>query len=91
MLCAQINKLADSYSTMLKQQLQLKEESHTKEMSDALKDQADKLVSAWSSKMDLQLSEQQGFYQTELARARAKLFGLESMVDGITSAGQLMI
>lgn len=87
---AQINKLADSYNTMLKQQLQMESESHAKEMSEALRDQADKLISAWSSKVDLQLSDQQGFYQTELAKARSRLFGLESMVDGITSAGQLI-
>ena len=74
---------------MLKQQLQLESESHAKEMSEALREQADKLASAWSERMELKLSEQQGFYQTELAKARARLYGLESMVDGITSAGQL--
>ena len=57
-------------------------------MAEALQDQEDELVSKWSADVELKLSEQQGFYQIELARARARLGGLEIMVDGVARAGE---
>lgn len=72
---------------MLREQLRLENESHGKEMTECLKDQAEELGSEWSAQMDVKLSEQQGFYQIELARAKARLHGLEVMVEGVASAG----
>lgn len=80
--------MADNYNGMLREQLRLENESHTKEMAKALQGQADHLNLAWSSEVDLKLLQQQGFYQTELVKAKTRLGGLESMVDGITSAGE---
>ena len=73
---------------MLREQLRLENESHAQEMEEVLQDQAKELASEWSAQMDLKLLEQQGFYQTELARAKARLGGLEVMVDGVASAGE---
>lgn len=83
----QINKISARFNGMLREQLRLENESHAKEMVEALKDQAEELSLEWSAEMDVKLSEQQGFYQTELARAKARLHGLEAMVDGVASAG----
>ncbi len=72
---------------MLREQLRLENESHAKELAEAMRDQADELGEQWSSEMELKLAEQQGFYQTELARAKARLGGLQMMVDSVASAG----
>lgn len=87
-LFTQVEKIAANYIGILKEQLRLENESHDKEMAGALQDQADELISKWSADVDLKLSAQQGFYQVELARARARLGGLETMVDGIARAGE---
>ena len=84
----QTNKISANYNSMLREQLRLENESHLKEMEKALKDQAEKLGLKWSSEMDLRLSMQEGFYQTELARAMARLGGLQATVDGVLSAGE---
>lgn len=79
--------MSDRFNGKLREQLRLENESHAREMAEALKDHAKELNSEWSAEMDVQLSEQQAFYQTELARAKARLHGLEAMVDGVASAG----
>lgn len=85
---SQVEKIAANYIGILKEQLRIENESHDKEMAEALQDQEDELISKWSADVDLKLSEQQGFYQIELARARARLGGLETMVDGIARTGE---
>ena len=72
---------------MLREQLRLEHESHLQELETALREQAEKLGSQWSSEMDVRLAMQEGFYQTELARAMARLGGLHAMVEGVLSAG----
>ena len=57
-------------------------------MDKTLKTQTEQLNTKWASEMDLKLSKQRGFHQIELARIQAKLRGLESMVDEVTSAGR---
>lgn len=83
----QINEISARYNGMLRDQLRLENESHVKDMTEALRDQAEELNTEWSAEMDLKLSTQQGFYQIELARAVARLGGLSVMVDGVASAG----
>ncbi len=83
-----MNKISGSYNSMLREQLRLETESHLKTKKKALEDQAKKLSSRWSSEMDLRLSMQEGFYQTELARAMARLGGLHATVNGVLSAGE---
>lgn len=72
---------------MLKEQLDVEHESHAREMSRALGHQAEQLDSKWSNELELKLSKQETLYQAEIARARARLGALESMVERITSAG----
>lgn len=72
----------------MREQLRLENESHAEKMQQALSGQANHLNSKWSSEMELKLLNQQGFYQTELAKAKARLGGLESMVDGLAHAGE---
>lgn len=85
-----MNEIAARYNGMLREQLRLENESHVKEMTEALKDQAEELNAEWSVEMDMKLSAQQRFYQIELAKAMARLCGLSMMVDGVASAGMCL-
>lgn len=83
----QVNEISTHYNGILREQLRLENESHVKETTEALKDQAKELEMEWSAEVDLKLAQQRGFYQVELARAKARLGAVEAMVDGIAGAG----
>ena len=78
----------ERYHSLVKEKLDREHESHLKEREAALKAQAKQLGAKWSSEIDLKLSMQEGFYQTELARAMARLGGLHATVNGVLSAGK---
>ena len=86
-----MDKISTHYSGMLREQLRLENEAHAKEMEEVLEDQAEELNTQWSSEMAVKLLEQQGVYQVELARAKSRLRGLESMMDGVTDAGNYLM
>ena len=84
----QANEISTRYNGILREQLRLENESHVNEVSEALKEQAKELEAEWSAEVDLKLSQQRGFYQVELARAKARLGAVEAMANGIASAGR---
>jgi predicted component of type VI protein secretion system len=82
-----MDEISARYSGILREQLRLESESHVKEMTQALKEQSEELDSEWAEEMNSKLSQQQGYYQVELARAKARLDGVEAMVESVANAG----
>ena len=58
-------------------------------MNEALTDLKEELDSKWLSEMDVKLTEQESFYQVELAKTRSRLDGLESVIDRVIDTGVL--
>ncbi len=53
--------------------------------------QAERLSQKWASELEQKLREQEAHYHKELARAMAKLRGVESMVDAVINAGAVQV
>ena len=72
----------------LREQLRVQTEKHTRHLTEALQVQADQLGSKWSSELEQKLVDQQSYYQLEMAKALARLRGIEAMVNTVAAAGQ---
>lgn len=73
---------------MLREQLRLEHESHLQEMEESLRQQTAQLSALCKMEIEYRLARQESYYQLELARAQARLTGVESMVDTVASTGE---
>ena len=83
----QLNKAIQEKEDELKEQLLIQTEAHTQHLSEALQTQAEQLGVKWVSQLEAKLIQQEGYYQTKLAKAMARLRGIETMVETVANAG----
>ena len=67
--------------------MRIQTDAHTQHLAESLHTQAERLESKWINELEFKLTEQETFYQTELAKAVARLRGIESMVETVANAG----
>lgn len=83
----QVDEIAREYEHKLRDQLRVQTDAHTQHLAGALQTQAEQLESKWVTELEFKLTQQETFYQTELAKAVARLKGIESMVETVANAG----
>lgn len=83
----QLEEVIRDYKHKLREQLRAQTEAHTQHLAGALQTQAERLESKWVSELEFKLTEQETHFQTELAKAVARLKGIESMVETVANAG----
>lgn len=79
--------MSANYHGMLREQLRLEHESHLQQREESLRQLAEHLSAMCRAEKERLLSGQKTYYQLELARARARLAGVEGLVDTLASSG----
>ena len=82
-----MNEITAHHHGLLREQLRLEREYYVKQMEDSLKQLAEDMAAKYVVEMEQALSNQKTHYQLELARAQARLVGVEGMVDAVASSG----
>ena len=83
--------MSDKYHGMLREQLRLQHESLIRQRKMCLRQLSQHLSTLCQTEKERLLSNQKTHYQFELARAQARLKGVEGMVDTVASSGNSYI